>query len=63
MGRDNHNSSSNNKNSLPQTPKTMKTSPGKAREEFSREFTELINKNLNNDGKAKASNQRNKNNK
>lgn len=59
MGRDNHNSSSNNKNSLPQTPKTMKTSPGKAREEFSREFTDLINKNVN----GKASNQRNKNNK
>ena len=63
MGRDNHNSSSNNKNSLPQTPKTLKTAPGKAREEFSREFTELINKNVKNDGKAKASNQRNKNNK
>jgi hypothetical protein len=63
MGKDNHNSSSKKKNSLPQTPKTMKTSPGTAREEFSREFTELINKNLNNDGKAKASNQRNKNNK
>ncbi len=58
MGRDDHNSSSNNKNSLPQTPKTMKTSPEKAREEFSREFTDLINKNVN--GKA---NQRNKNNK
>lgn len=59
----NNNSSSKNKNSSPQTPKVMKTTPGKAREEFSREFTELINKNLNNDGKAKASNQRNKNNK
>ena len=62
MGKGNNNSS-NKKNSLPQTPKAMKTSPEKAREEFSREFTELINKNLNNDGKAKASNQRNKNNK
>ena len=59
MGRDNHNSSSNNKNSLPQTPKALKASPGKAREEFSREFTDLINKNVN----GKASNQRNKNNK
>lgn len=64
MGKDNqNNASSKKKNSSPQTSKAMKTSPGKAREEFSREFTELINKNLNNDGKGKASNQRNKNNK
>lgn len=57
MGRDNHNSSSNNKNSLQQTPKAMKTTPGKAREEFSREFTDLINKNVN----GKNTNERNKN--
>lgn len=47
MGKDNHNSSSNNKNSLPQTPKALKQTPQQAREEFSREFTELSNKNRN----------------
>ncbi|MET0786747.1 MAG: hypothetical protein ABWX61_07555 [Paenisporosarcina sp.] len=51
MGRDNHNSSSNNKNSLPQTPKTQKIAPKTTtsttrKEEFSREFTEIINKTL-----------------
>ncbi|WP_019413702.1 YfhD family protein [Paenisporosarcina sp. TG20] len=46
MGRDDHNSSSNNKNSLPQTPKFLKMSPGKAKEEFSREFQEIINKDV-----------------
>lgn len=58
MGKDNNNSSSNNKKAMPQTPKTMKTTPGKAREEFSREFTDLINKNVN----GKNTNERNKNN-
>ena len=57
MGKDNQKSSSNNKNSMPQTQKTMKTTPGKAREEFSREFTDLINKNVN----GKNTNERNKN--
>ena len=51
MGRDNHNSSTNNKNSLPQTPKAQKTAPNTTtsttrKEEFSREFTEIINKTL-----------------
>jgi hypothetical protein len=53
MGRDDHNSSSNNKNSLPQTPKTQKVKPTPnsttsttRKEEFSREFTEIINKTL-----------------
>ncbi|MGE6486754.1 YfhD family protein [Paenisporosarcina sp. NPDC076898] len=59
MGKDNHNSSSNNKNSLPQTPKALKQTPQQAREEFSREFTELNNTN----GKQarKSTNQQNRN--
>ncbi|MBW9234198.1 hypothetical protein JQK62_18390 [Leptospira santarosai] len=56
MGKDNHNSKSNNKNSLPQTPKALKQTPQQAREEFSREFTELTNKNR------KAGNQQGRNN-
>lgn len=64
MGRDNHNSSSNNKNSLPQTPKTQKTAPKSTtsttrKEEFSREFTEIINKTLKQNGNG--TNERNNN--
>jgi len=43
MGRDNQNSSSNNKNSLPQTPKALKIVPGNVKDEFSRELTDIIN--------------------
>lgn len=43
MGRDDHNSSSNNRNTLPQTPNNLKIAPGKVKEEISREFAELGN--------------------
>lgn len=43
MGRDNKQGQSNNKGSLPQTPKNQKIAPNKAQEEFSKEFTEIIN--------------------
>lgn len=43
MGRDNKQGQSNNKGSLPQTPKNQKIAPNKVKEEFSQEFTELIN--------------------
>ncbi|MFY0519389.1 YfhD family protein [Lysinibacillus sphaericus] len=43
MGRDNKQGQSNNKGSLPQTPKNQKIAPDKVKEEFSQEFTELIN--------------------
>lgn len=46
MGKDNHNLSSNNKNSLPQTPKELKISPADVQEEFSRELTEIIQSTL-----------------
>jgi len=46
LGRDDHNSSSNNKNSLPQTPKNLKISPADVQEEFSRELTEIIQTSL-----------------
>lgn len=42
LGRDDHNSSNHNKNSLPQTPKELKISPADVQEEFSRELTEII---------------------
>lgn len=60
MGIDNHNSSSNNKNSLPQTPKALIQAPAQAREEFSREFPELGNKNGKQDGKSATQGNRNK---
>lgn len=42
MGRDDSNKGqSNNKDSLPQTPKNMKIKPSKIREEFAHEFAEL----------------------
>lgn len=41
MGRDNKQGKSNNKNSLPQTPKNQKIAPNQVKEEFSRELTEL----------------------
>lgn len=43
MGRDNKQGKSQNKGSLPQTPKTQKIAPNKAKEEFSKEFESLIN--------------------
>ncbi|MFJ7920080.1 YfhD family protein [Lysinibacillus fusiformis] len=43
MGRDNKQGQSNNKGSLPQTPKNQKIAPNKVSEEFSQEFMELIN--------------------
>lgn len=42
MGRDNKQGKSQNKGSLPQTPKNQKIAPDKVKEEFSQEFTELI---------------------
>lgn len=41
MGRDNHQGASNNKNSLPQTPKNQKITPGDMKEEMSKELAEL----------------------
>lgn len=41
MGRDNKQGKSQNKGSLPQTPKNQKIAPNKVSEEFSKEFTEL----------------------
>ena len=46
MGRDDDKSSSNNKNSLPQTPKNLKIEPSRVQEEFSREFAEIGSKAL-----------------
>lgn len=42
MGRDNKQGQSNNKGSLPQTPKNQKIAPNKVNEEFSQELTDLI---------------------
>ncbi|WP_332649815.1 YfhD family protein [Lysinibacillus sp. 54212] len=42
MGRDNKQGKSQNKGSLPQTPKNQKIAPNKAKEEFSEEFASLI---------------------
>jgi len=44
MGRDDKKGRSNNKDSLPQTPKNLKIKPNEIREEFAKEFEEL-NKN------------------
>lgn len=41
MGRDNHQGASNNKNSLPQTPKNQKIKPGDMKAEMSKELAEL----------------------
>ena len=41
MGRDNKQGQSNNKNSLPQTPKNQKIAPNKMREEVAQELSEL----------------------
>ena len=46
LGRDDHNTPSNNKNSLPQTPKELKIAPNDVREEFSRELTDIIQTSL-----------------
>ena len=46
MGRDDDKSSSNNKNTLPQTPKSLKIDPSRVQEEFSREFAEIGSKAL-----------------
>jgi hypothetical protein len=43
VGRDDQNSSSNNRNTLPQTPKNLKIAHGKVKEEISHEFAELGN--------------------
>lgn len=42
MGRDNKQGQSNNKGSLPQTPKNQKIAPNKVYEEFSQELTDLV---------------------
>lgn len=64
MERNNQNPTGNNKNSLPQTPKTQKTATKSntsttRKEEFSREFTEIINKTLKQKGNG--TNERNNN--
>ncbi|SDN31958.1 YfhD-like protein [Psychrobacillus sp. OK028] len=41
MGRDNKQGQSNNKDTLPQTPKNLKIKPSDIREEFAKEFEEL----------------------
>lgn len=41
MGRDDKKGRSNNKDSLPQTPKNLKIKPSDIREEFAKEFEEL----------------------
>ena len=41
MGRDNKQGKSNNKDSLPQTPKNLKIKPSDIQEEFAKEFEEL----------------------
>jgi hypothetical protein len=46
MEKNNQKSSSNNKNSKTQTPKTEKTRTDNGRDEFSRELTEINNKNI-----------------
>lgn len=46
MGRDDDKSSSNNKNTLPQTPKNLKIDPSRVQEEFSHEFAEIGSKAL-----------------
>ena len=53
MGRDNKQGQSNNKGSLPQTPKNQKIAPNKVSEEFSQEFMELINTVTHNKNKQK----------
>lgn len=45
LGRDNKQGSSNNKASLPQTPKNQKIKPGNMKEEISMELAELGNLN------------------
>lgn len=41
MGRDNKQGQSNNKDTLPQTPKNLKIKPSDIQEEFAKEFKEL----------------------
>lgn len=41
MGRDNKQGKSQNKDTLPQTPKNQKIKPNEIQEEFAREFGEL----------------------
>ncbi|WP_312507425.1 YfhD family protein [Lysinibacillus sp.] len=53
MGRDNKQGQSNNKGSLPQTPKNQKIAPNKVSEEFSQEFMGLINSVAQNKNKKK----------
>lgn len=46
MGRDDNKSTSNNKNSLPQTPKSLKIPSGSLKEETASEFAEIGSKAL-----------------
>jgi len=46
LGRDDHNNSLNNRNSLPQTPSSFKIEPGQVREELASEFAEIGEKAL-----------------
>ena len=46
MGRDEHKSSSNSKNTLPQTQKSLKIPPGRMKEETASEFAEIGTKAL-----------------
>lgn len=41
MGRDNKQGRSNNKDTLPQTPKNQKIKPSNIQQEFAKEFKEL----------------------
>ncbi|MBK3493829.1 YfhD family protein [Viridibacillus sp. YIM B01967] len=41
MGRDNKQGKSQNKSTLPQTPKNQKIAPNKVQEEFSQELADL----------------------
>jgi len=44
LGRDDHNKQSNGKNTLPQTPKSLKIEPGRVKEELASEFAEIGDK-------------------
>ena len=58
MGRDDSIGKSNNKKSLPQTPKNQKIKPGDMKEEVAREFAELKQK-VNGKDKKKIASRRN----
>jgi len=46
VGRDDNKTSSNNKNTLPQTPKSLNIQPGRVNEELASEFAEIGSKAL-----------------